>query len=71
MTSDETTKSRRHRLWKEAQANAAIEGMELTDREKDAIDFVIEQGMTEDQSVQYMKDFFHGKVSPPARKTDV
>lgn len=70
MTSDQAEKARRQRLWKEAQANAAIEGIEFTEAEKDAFAFIVEQGLTKDQSVQYMKDVFYGRVTPPPRKTD-
>lgn len=69
MTSDKAEKARRHRLWKEAQANAAIEGINFTESEEDAFAFIIEQGLTEEQSVQYLKDVFYGRVTPPPRKT--
>lgn len=70
MTLNKAEKALRHRLWKESRASAAIEGIEFTEAEEDAFAFIVEQGLTEEQSVEYMKDVFYGRVTPPSRKAD-
>lgn len=51
--------------WKEVQASMAIEGIHYTDEEKALFEFMIEQGMSEQESSQYLEDYFDGKVQPP------
>lgn len=67
MTLTDKDKNAMRRRWKEVQANMAIENIHYTDEEKAVFAHMIEQGMTEDESAQYLEDYFDGKVKPPAR----
>lgn len=69
MTFTDTDKAALRQRWKEVQASMAIEDIHYTDEERAVFEYMIEQGMTEQESSQYLEDYFDGKVTPPARRT--
>lgn len=65
MTFTDTNKAALRRRWKEVQASMAIEGFHYTGEEEALFAYMIEQGMSEQESSRYLEDYFDGKITPP------